>query len=229
MSSSTDDGPMTGPKHHPQQPFNVAACTACFRLQAPIKTQRKGQQYSQMRTIECSQATKKGHANVGEKRTHETHSVCPSLSSEAMVYLGSPRVFQSLMVLSRDPETIWRLSTEKATERTSFSCPIKRRVVFPELISQRRRVPSQAPLKANCPSLLMTTSDTKWERPRRAQRATSVSVSAVFARVSELPDEDALVARRRKDQVWVFHSRGDTGHSVAVALEGAAGASTFQT
>merc|ERR1719258_717634 len=26
-----------------------------------------------------------------------------------MVYLHSPRVFQSLMVLSRDPETIWRV------------------------------------------------------------------------------------------------------------------------
>ena len=120
MSSSTDDGPMTGPKHHPQQPFNVAACTACFRLQAPIKTQRKGQQYSQMRTIECSQATKKGHANVGEKRTHETHSVCPSLSPEAMVYLHSPRVFQSLMVLSRDPETIWRFDGEGDRENVLF-------------------------------------------------------------------------------------------------------------
>merc|ERR1719163_2048504 len=48
-----------------------------------------------------------------------------------MVYLHSPRVFQSLMVLSRDPETIWRLSAEKATERTSLSCPTKRRVVRP--------------------------------------------------------------------------------------------------
>merc|ERR1719203_879617 len=78
-----------------------------------------------------------------------------------MVYLHSPRVFQSLMVLSRDPLTIRRLSTLKATERTSLECPTKRRVVRPELISQRRRVPSQLPERANCPSLEMTTSLTK--------------------------------------------------------------------
>jgi hypothetical protein len=33
------------------------------------------------------------------------------------------------MVLSRDAKTIWRLSTEKATERPFFSWPTKRRVV----------------------------------------------------------------------------------------------------
>merc|ERR1719331_3491971 len=44
-----------------------------------------------------------------------------------MVYLHSPRVFQSLIVLSREPDTIWRLSAEKATERTSLSCPTSRR------------------------------------------------------------------------------------------------------
>merc|ERR1719155_8263 len=64
-----------------------------------------------------------------------------------MVYLHSPRVFQSLMVLSR--ETIWRLSAEKATERTSLSCPTKRRVVLPVLRSPRRRVPSHEPESAN--------------------------------------------------------------------------------
>lgn len=52
----------------------------------------------------------------GEKRTHETQSLCPS---SWMVYLHSAKVFHNLMVLSRDPETIWRLSAEKATERTS--------------------------------------------------------------------------------------------------------------
>merc|ERR1712230_25966 len=83
-----------------------------------------------------------------------------------MVYLHSPRVFQSLMVLSRDPETIWRLSAEKATERTSFSCPTKRRVVRPVFKSHRRRVPSQEPDKANCPSEEMTTSWTKWPSSR---------------------------------------------------------------
>lgn len=42
---------------------------------------------------------------TGEKRTQDTHSVWPSGSP--MVYLHSPRVFHSLMVLSREPETIW--------------------------------------------------------------------------------------------------------------------------
>merc|ERR1719174_398549 len=62
-----------------------------------------------------------------------------------MVYLHSPRVFQSLMVLSREPETIWRLSVEKATESTSLVWPTKRRVVPPVSISQRRSEPSQLP------------------------------------------------------------------------------------
>merc|ERR1712167_404750 len=73
-----------------------------------------------------------------------------------MVDLHSPRVFHSLMVLSREPGTIWRLSAEKATESTSFSCPTKRRVVRPVLRSHRRRVPSQEPERV------------KWPCPRRA-------------------------------------------------------------
>merc|ERR1711975_144199 len=67
-----------------------------------------------------------------------------------MVYLHSPRVFHNLMVLSREPDTIWRLSAEKATDRTSFSCP-----------TNRRRVPSHEPERANCPSEEITTSSTK--------------------------------------------------------------------
>ena len=47
-----------------------------------------------------------GMAVTGEKRTQDTHSVWPSGS--AMVYLQSPSVFHSLMVLSRDPDTIYR-------------------------------------------------------------------------------------------------------------------------
>merc|ERR1711988_959575 len=66
-----------------------------------------------------------------------------------MVYLHSPRVFHSLMVLSREPDTIWRLSAEKATERTSLSWPTKRRVVRTVLRSHRRRVPSHEPDSAN--------------------------------------------------------------------------------
>merc|ERR1719199_504771 len=79
---------------------------------------------------------------VGEKRTQETHSVWPSGSET--VYLHSPMVFQSLMVLSREPDTICLLSTEKATDSTSLLCPRKRRVVAPVLTSQRRRVPSHS-------------------------------------------------------------------------------------
>jgi hypothetical protein len=81
--------------------------------------------------------TMTGFWGLGEKRTHETHSVWPL---SVMVYLQSPRVFQSLMVRSRDPETIWRLSAEKETERTSLVWPTKRRVVAPVESSQRRRV-----------------------------------------------------------------------------------------
>ncbi len=35
------------------------------------------------------------------------------------------------MVLSREPDTIWRLSAEKATDSTSLEWPRKRRVVAP--------------------------------------------------------------------------------------------------
>lgn len=48
-----------------------------------------------------------------------------------MVYLQTPRVFHSLMVLSREPDTIWRLSAEKATLMTSLVCPTNFRVVWP--------------------------------------------------------------------------------------------------
>ena len=78
-----------------------------------------------------------GFWGLGLKRTQLTHSEWPF---SVMVYLQSPRVFQSLMVRSRDPETIWRLSAEKETDRTSLVWPTKRRVVVPVASSQRRRV-----------------------------------------------------------------------------------------
>jgi hypothetical protein len=81
-----------------------------------------------------------GFWGLGLKRTQETHSVWPL---SVMVYLQSPRVFQSLMERSREPETIWRLSAENETERTSLVWPTKRRVVVPLESSQRRRVLSQ--------------------------------------------------------------------------------------
>src|SRR3954451_25225734 len=78
-----------------------------------------------------------GFWGLGENRTHETHSVWPF---SVMVNLQSPRVFHSLMLRSREPETIWRLSAEKETERTSLVWPTKRRVVVPVESSQRRKV-----------------------------------------------------------------------------------------
>lgn len=61
---------------------------------------------------------------------------CPVLT--CTVYLQTPKVFQSLMVLSLEPETIWRLSEEKATLRTSLVWPTKRRVVVPLREDNRR-------------------------------------------------------------------------------------------
>jgi hypothetical protein len=107
--------------------------------------------------------TIRGVFRLGEKRTHDTHSLWPSSVIE---YFNWPKVFleekkrseqhfnrvssqlqlstetaptpsphmrpltnQRLMLRSRDPETIWRLSAEKATDSTSLECPMKRRVV----------------------------------------------------------------------------------------------------
>ena len=57
------------------------------------------------------------------------------------MYLQTPKVFQSLMVLSLEPETIWRLSEEKATLRTSLVWPTKRRVVVPLREGGDSRIP----------------------------------------------------------------------------------------
>ncbi len=96
---------------------------------------------------------------LGEKRTHETHSVW---QSSVMVYLHSPRVFQSLMVLSLEPVTICLLSAEKETLKTSAVCPRKDLVVTPALRSQRRTVLSHEADKANWPSEEMARSWMKW-------------------------------------------------------------------
>ena len=77
---------------------------------------------------------------LGENRTQETHSVWPL---SVMVNLQSPRVFHSLIERSREPETIWRLSAEKETDRTSLVWPTKRRVVVPVASSHSLRVLSQ--------------------------------------------------------------------------------------
>ena len=73
-----------------------------------------------------------------------------------MVNLQSPSVFHNLIVRSREPETIWRLSAEKETERTSLVWPTKRRVVAPVASSHRRRVLSQEAERAYAPSEDMT-------------------------------------------------------------------------
>ena len=60
-----------------------------------------------------------------------TNNIHPLLVLTIMVYLHCPNVFHSLMVLSRDADTICLLSAEKATLSTSFVCPTNRLVVLP--------------------------------------------------------------------------------------------------
>merc|ERR1712063_243762 len=110
------------------------------------------------------QDTMMGLLLLGEKRTQDTHS---EWLSSWTVYLQTPRVFHSLMVLSREADTIWRLSAEKATLITSCSWPMKRLVVLPSTRSHRRRVLSHDADRANCPSEERTTSLTKWPCPFR--------------------------------------------------------------
>mmetsp|Transcript_8680 Transcript_8680/g.36176 ORF Transcript_8680/g.36176 Transcript_8680/m.36176 type:complete len:200 (+) Transcript_8680:246-845(+) len=107
--------------------------------------------------------TTRGLATLGEKRTQLTHSLwAPAPDpSPSMVCLHSPRVFQSFRVLSREPETIWRLSEEKATLSASFLWPQKVRVDTPRLRSHKRRVVSHEQERANWPSEDSTTSSTK--------------------------------------------------------------------
>merc|ERR1740117_1316313 len=109
----------------------------------------------------------------GEKTTELTQSVC---MSSVIVYLHSARVFHNLMVLSRLPETICRLSPEKATEFTSLAWPWKVRTVMPVLRSQRRMVFSQEPESANCPSEDSTTLATGSLWPLKDLRAYPTSL-----------------------------------------------------
>ena len=97
-----------------------------------------------------------------------------------MSNLHSPKVFQSLMVLSLEAETICLLSAENETERTSLVCPTNRRVVDPVLRSQSRRVWSHDEERANWP----------------AGRARSSKVGSVES--SQLG-----MSQRRRTNVWV--------------------------
>lgn len=136
---------------------------------------RKRERVRTLTTLSHPAETMTGLRGLGENLTHETHSECPS---SLMSNLHSPRVFQSLMVRSRDPETICRLSAENETERTSAVCPTNRRVVSPVLRSQSRRVWSHDDERANWPSDEITTSETKWLCPcwREGERRESKSV-----------------------------------------------------
>jgi hypothetical protein len=106
-------------------------------------------------TLSQPALTMTGFCGFGLNRTHDTHSVWPF---SVMVYLQSPRVFHSLMVRSREPDTICLLSAEKETERMSLVWPTKRRVVAPVDSSQRRSVLSQDDERAYAPSDEMTCS-----------------------------------------------------------------------
>merc|ERR1719162_1885955 len=90
--------------------------------------------------------TMSGILAEGEKPTQLTQSVC---MSSTMVYLHSARVFQSLMVLSRLPDTICLLSPENATLFTSLAWPWNVRTQAPVFKSQRRIVRSQDADNAN--------------------------------------------------------------------------------
>merc|ERR1719188_2356154 len=81
--------------------------------------------------------TMSGILAEGEKTTQLTQSAC--MSSE-IVYLHSASVFHSLIVLSRLPETIWRLSPENATLLTSLVWPWNVRTAAPVFRSQSRIV-----------------------------------------------------------------------------------------
>merc|ERR1719158_236509 len=104
----------------------------------------------------------------GEKATQLTQSVC---MSSVIVYLHSARVFQRRMVLSRLPDTIWRLSAENATLKTSLVWPWKQRTEAPVFKSQSRIVLSQAPDNANWPSDERVTSCTASPCPQSDFRA----------------------------------------------------------
>ena len=100
---------------------------------------------------------------------------------------------------------------------------MKRRVVFPELISQRRRVPSQRAAQSKLP---ITTNDDIADKVTVSTKGTTgVSVRFVLSRMSKLPNEDRFITRRGKHQVGVFRSGGNACHPVASGIKREAGLS----
>ena len=66
------------------------------------------------------------------------------------------------MVLSREPETIRRLSGEKDTDRTSLVCPMNVALETPEFRTNKRIVLSHEAVRTNWPSLDKAMSWMKW-------------------------------------------------------------------
>lgn len=100
--------------------------------------------------------------------THDTQSVCGFWST---VNLHTPWMFQSLTLLSMDPEAICLLSGEKATVRTSFLCPSAsephERVFLVDAVLrlQSLMVPSHDDERAYLESWERSRSEIKWECP----------------------------------------------------------------
>jgi hypothetical protein len=59
---------------------------------------------------------------------------------DSVVNLFSAKVFHNLIDLSAPDETIYLLSAEKATVKTSFECPKNYLVVLPDLKSHNLKV-----------------------------------------------------------------------------------------
>src|SRR3990167_4378100 len=100
----------------------------------------------------------RGDSTAGEKRTQLTQSVWQSFSS---VYTHSPFTFQILSLLSRPPDRMWRLSGEKAVERTSLVWPRNLPKQVPVLRFHRRRDLSHEADSAYSALLVKATSWTK--------------------------------------------------------------------
>mmetsp|Transcript_51923 Transcript_51923/g.121097 ORF Transcript_51923/g.121097 Transcript_51923/m.121097 type:complete len:211 (-) Transcript_51923:82-714(-) len=137
--------------------------------------------------------TIKGILADGEKPTELTQSVC---MSSIIVYLHSAKVFHSLMVLSRLPDTICRLSPEKATLFTSLVWPLKVRTVAPVFKSHRRMVLSHEPDRAYWPSEDSTQLATHSPCPCRDLRAyPGASPSGVSSQIIKVLSRDEDTTR----------------------------------
>ena len=87
-------------RHH-AKPEDEAGRELVFEILLPA--QARVAKKRTLTSLSQPEETMTGFWGLGENRTHETHSVWPL---SVMVNLQSPRVFHSLMVRSREPETI---------------------------------------------------------------------------------------------------------------------------